>query len=99
MTIEDTKCYYTELDMVRFCSALLVAFFHLGFSGWAIQGSRGYEIYQGLFTIPQTQYLGFSGWVGVQIFFVISGLVVAQSAEGRSPADFLKGRIVRLYPA
>ncbi|HEU4959953.1 MAG TPA: acyltransferase [Sphingomonas sp.] len=99
MTIEDTKRYYTELDLVRFCSALLVAFFHLGFSGWAARGSRGYEIYQGLFTIPETQYLGFFGWIGVQIFFVISGLVVTQSAEGRSPADFVKGRIERLYPA
>jgi len=39
------------------------------------------------------------GWVGVQIFFVLSGVVIANSAEHRPAAGFLRGRILRLYPA
>jgi peptidoglycan/LPS O-acetylase OafA/YrhL len=39
------------------------------------------------------------GWVGVQIFFVLSGFVIAFSADGREVGKFLKGRAARLYPA
>jgi exopolysaccharide production protein ExoZ len=38
------------------------------------------------------------GWVGVQIFFVISGLVIANSAQGATAQQFLTGRFMRLYP-
>jgi exopolysaccharide production protein ExoZ len=46
-----------------------------------------------------TQLFAIYGWVGVQIFFVISGFVIANSAQGRSPASFIKSRFLRLYPA
>jgi peptidoglycan/LPS O-acetylase OafA/YrhL len=39
------------------------------------------------------------GWVGVEIFFVISGFVIANSASKSSPKEFLFGRALRLYPA
>src|SRR6202035_4696902 len=39
------------------------------------------------------------GWVGVEIFFVISGFVIANSASKSSPVEFLIGRALRLYPA
>ena len=39
------------------------------------------------------------GWVGVHIFFVLSGVVIANSAEHASAATFVRGRILRLYPA
>lgn len=39
------------------------------------------------------------GWVGVQIFFVISGLVIAGSANAKTARDFARGRFLRLYPA
>lgn len=39
------------------------------------------------------------GWIGVEVFFVISGFVIANSASEATPLKFLKGRILRLYPA
>jgi peptidoglycan/LPS O-acetylase OafA/YrhL len=39
------------------------------------------------------------GWVGVEVFFVISGLVIANSAYGATPRSFLISRFLRLYPA
>lgn len=45
-----------------------------------------------------TQTLGF-GWVGAEIFFVISGLVISRSANIESAADFARRRFLRLYPA
>lgn len=39
------------------------------------------------------------GWLGVQAFFVISGLVIANSAYGSTARRFIEGRFFRLYPA
>jgi peptidoglycan/LPS O-acetylase OafA/YrhL len=39
------------------------------------------------------------GWVGVEIFFVLSGFVIAFSASNKSAMQFIVGRCARLYPA
>ena len=39
------------------------------------------------------------GWIGVQIFFVLSGVVIANSARNASPGEFAWSRFLRLYPA
>lgn len=39
------------------------------------------------------------GWVGVQLFFALSGILIAYTAEGATPAQFLRRRIIRLVPA
>lgn len=38
------------------------------------------------------------GWIGVQIFFVISGFVIANSATASSTWRFVRARFLRLYP-
>jgi exopolysaccharide production protein ExoZ len=40
-----------------------------------------------------------AGWVGVEIFFVISGFVIMGSASGANVATFARKRVARLYPA
>jgi len=44
---------------------------------------------------PFTQY----GYLGVPLFFIISGYVIALSASNRSATEFAVSRFVRLYPA
>ena len=39
------------------------------------------------------------GWVGVETFFVLSGVVISNSIERTEPARFLVNRALRLYPA
>jgi peptidoglycan/LPS O-acetylase OafA/YrhL len=39
------------------------------------------------------------GWLGVHLFFLISGFVICMSGWDRGPGSFLLSRAVRLYPA
>jgi peptidoglycan/LPS O-acetylase OafA/YrhL len=39
------------------------------------------------------------GWVGVEIFFVISGFVIIGTAQSASPSEFAERRFARIYPA
>lgn len=38
------------------------------------------------------------GWIGVQIFFVLSGFVILESARYGNAQRFLRSRVLRLYP-
>ena len=51
------------------------------------------------FAFPVLNFATRFGWVGVEIFFVISGFVIALSARGASPGSFLKRRALRIFPA
>ncbi len=93
------KEYYYSLDLLRFLAACLVTGFHLGFSSWINPHSNAGRLVAGEYRIVDAVDFVWFGWVGVQIFFVISGFVIANSADGTTPVKFLRGRIERLYPA
>lgn len=85
------------LDALRVFSALAVVAFHLVFwfryAAPVHPGFGGFPVdYEGL--APAA----WSGWVGVEIFFVLSGFVISASARNATPAGFLKGRLLRLLP-
>ncbi len=86
------------LDLVRLTAALCVTTYHLAFKQIALSGTI-------VSTVTPTGYLPgwwavtWWGWIGVQIFFVISGTVIAYSMAGASPGLFFRKRVERLYPA
>ncbi|QHS51851.1 acyltransferase [Edaphobacter sp. 12200R-103] len=78
------------LDLIRFTAALLVLAFHVGFRSFP-KTPEGWHTVIGRYARL--------GWVGVPIFFVLSGFVIAYSAGKASPSEFVKSRLLRLYPA
>lgn len=87
------------LDLVRFFAASVVLIYHLGFKAFA---SPDYPLHLrmgGEAAAPPWSAESWWGWIGVQIFFVISGLVIAYSAEGASWRAFIRSRVGRLLPA
>ena len=48
---------------------------------------------------PELTPVAWLGWVGVEIFFVLSGFVIAYSSEGSSAFAFFRSRFLRLMPA
>ncbi|MDH6124555.1 acyltransferase [Kitasatospora sp. GP82] len=80
------------LDGLRFLAVLMVVLYHYVAygSGWGRPRSHVFPILY----MPASY-----GWLGVQLFFLISGFVICLSCWGRSLSDFLTSRVVRLFPA
>lgn len=81
-----------EIDLLRFFAALSVVFFHYAFRGFAAD-DRSIMPYPLL--APVAKY----GYLGVELFFLISGFVILMTASRGSLKDFAISRAVRLYPA
>lgn len=81
-----------QLDVLRFIAALSVVFYHYTFRGSmsGIVSSVRFEELNELFKY---------GYLGVDLFFLISGFVITLSIKSRSIQDFVLSRISRLYPA
>ena len=97
------KNYFSLLDALRFAAALGVAVFHLMFYSWAGASIGAPQSFEHFFAadvqFPNAAPYTWFGWVGVEIFFVISGFVIANSANNATAKQFLLGRALRLYPA
>ncbi|WP_327677774.1 acyltransferase family protein [Kitasatospora sp. NBC_00458] len=84
------------LDGLRLIAALAVLSFH-----WTADGDAK-EIWGGRTPhefMPELSRFTSYGWLGVQLFFIISGFVICMSCWGRRPGDFFVSRVVRLMPA
>src|ERR1700761_8467810 len=97
------KNHFPLLGPLRFGAALGVAVFHLTFWSWAWPSTGVAPAFEH-YVAADLQFQSLApftwfGWVGVEIFFVISGFVIANSAHNCSAAEFLVSRALRLYPA
>ncbi|UGY13959.1 acyltransferase family protein [Bradyrhizobium septentrionale] len=79
------------LDLLRLAAVGAVILYHYGFWGPA---SHGVQQVAMPYLAPVAQY----GFLGVPVFFAISGFVIAYSAEGRTPVGFAIARFSRIYP-
>jgi peptidoglycan/LPS O-acetylase OafA/YrhL len=79
------------LDLARLIAAACVVLFHFGFHGGVV--GTHLDVYE-----PSLAAWARYGYLGVNVFFVISGFVIAWSAEGVSAADFAWRRWLRVYP-
>lgn len=83
---------YYEIDLLRFVAALSVVFYHYTFLGVTRPEYNPLSFPE---FIPITKY----GYLGVELFFIISGYVVLLSAQGKTVRQFFVSRVTRLYPA
>jgi peptidoglycan/LPS O-acetylase OafA/YrhL len=80
------------LDIFRFLLAVIVMAFHYLFRGPHVGNMPD----QGL--SPVVADLAQYGYLAVFLFFMISGYVIAFSAQGQTPAGFAIARFSRIYP-
>jgi peptidoglycan/LPS O-acetylase OafA/YrhL len=81
---------YAELDLLRFLASLAVVLLHFTYSMPLVAHiGPAFPRLGGIFRY---------GYLAVDLFFMISGFVVLQSARHKSLAQFATARIKRLYP-
>lgn len=83
---------FYEIDGLRFIAALIVVFYHYTFFGYAEDGRNPVSFLE---LTSVTRY----GYLGVDLFFIISGFVILMTAQNGNPVRFVISRMVRIYPA
>ena len=76
---------FNVLDLIRFAAALAVVLYH--YTAGELSAPYGFFAEISKF-----------GYLGVPLFFMISGFVISASALNRTPAEFAISRLTRLYP-
>ena len=90
--LQKTAGRFYEIDLLRFVAAASVLLYHYTYRGY---GAGNFS------PVPFTTIGQVSryGYLGVELFFIISGYVVLLSAQGKTVRQFFVSRITRLYPA
>ncbi|MGB8817121.1 MAG: acyltransferase [Rhizobiaceae bacterium] len=86
--VRETRIVY--LDVLRLFAALVVVAFH-----WLFRGHAAGEQAAGFGSAAS---LAMYGYIGVDWFFIISGFVIAWTAQGRDALTFAVSRFARIYP-
>ncbi|MEY4375740.1 MAG: hypothetical protein RJB26_290 [Pseudomonadota bacterium] len=81
------------LDYSRLVAAFAVLCYHYFHNG-LLNGKL-----TGIAATPVLEGMARYGYLGVELFFMISGYVIFFSARGKRAGDFLAARALRLYPA
>lgn len=89
--MNNTKQRYYDIDLLRFLAALSVVLFHYTFRGYSADSLSNINYFEISFI---TKY----GYLGVELFFIISGFVILMTAQSGSVKKFLISRFTRLYP-
>jgi exopolysaccharide production protein ExoZ len=77
-----------SLQILRFVAASMILYLHAAIIATRVTGSNGF--------IPHA--LAAVCHSGVDIFFVISGVIIARIAPGSNPSEFIVARIRRIIP-
>jgi peptidoglycan/LPS O-acetylase OafA/YrhL len=80
------------LDGIRLIAALLVVSWHYAAFGHGAHLTPYARV-------PAVYPVAAYGWLGVELFFLISGFVICMSSIGHTLGQFVRSRITRLYPA
>jgi peptidoglycan/LPS O-acetylase OafA/YrhL len=98
--VGDPKHRLLGIDLIRIFAAWSVVVYHLCFLAWAVPRSTGGRILQGATAFPElVPYVWWGGVAGVDVFFLLSGFVIAFTASGSTAPRFLQSRFLRLFPA
>ena len=92
-TLGKSRRRYHEVDLLRFLAAVAVVLYHYLFRASVedpVFANTGFTDSLGIFRY---------GNLGVNLFFVISGFVILNSAWKKRPSAFVASRVGRLYPA
>ena len=85
----------SRIDALRFFAAVMVLLSHWYGHKYLTPHAFGSDAIRNLGVIYE---LSSYGIIGVDLFFVVSGAVIAKSAIGRKPRTFFESRFLRLAP-
>lgn len=81
-----------SLDLLRFIAAMSVMVYHFTYRP-SFLGADSTNLF------PYVQAVSKFGYLGVELFFLISGFVILWSASGRSAVSYVASRASRLVPS
>ena len=91
-TMEKPGNRVNEIDFLRIAAVSGVVFFHYTFRGFTASSMS-------VMPYPELSHVSKYGYLGVYLFFMISGFVILMTAAAGQFRKFVISRCVRLYPA
>lgn len=91
--VDPARPRFLLLDLLRVIGAIGVVLYHYTARRHSQWGAPPSETFP--FLSDVTAY----GFLGIQLFFLLSGFVIFFSTEGRTVGQFVSARVSRLYPA